>query len=144
MKKGIVKCSNWENESLNEKFKFLSYFYLHGKAESINGFDCCEGNIEVFSNILSMSTRIVTLLMSDNKTYDCLLFSTVNSNRMSGLICLIDDLESIESAYNYYSKRPSLSMYSDDEEYLIENYPETRLLISNLSRLDYNQTKSNK
>jgi hypothetical protein len=137
MKKGIVKCSNWESENFYEKFEFLSYFYLHGKAESINGFDCCEGNIEVFSNILSMSTRIVTLWMANNKTYDCLLFSTVSSHRMSGLICLIDDLEAIESAYNYYSKKPSLSMYEHDEKYLEENYPETRLLISKLRRLDY-------
>jgi len=136
MKKGIVKCSNWEIENSNE-FEFLSYFYLHGKAESINGFDCCEGTIEAFSNIISMSTRIVTLLMADNKTYDCLLFSTVNSNRMSGLICLIDDLEAIESAYNYYSKKPNLLMYGDDEKYLEENYPETKLLISKLRRLDY-------
>ena len=30
----------------------MSWFYLHGNAETLNEFDCCEGNINAFRKIL--------------------------------------------------------------------------------------------
>jgi hypothetical protein len=135
MKRGIIKCSNWEYKNTDVEFRFISYFYLHSKAEEINGYDCCEGDIKTFSDILSMSVRVVNLLMENGNIFHCLLFSTVEENRMKGLICLCDDLDGIKHAYNYFDKKPSLSLYSHDEDFLLESFPETIKLISQLKRI---------
>lgn len=131
MKRGIVKCSNWKT---GRKFRFMSYFYLHCKAQDINNYDCCEGDIETFSDVLSMSLRVVDLLMKNGDIFPCILLTTVKENKMTGLICLCDDLKGIKSAWDYFNKKPSLTLYEHDEKYLKEYFPETRQLISELRR----------
>jgi len=134
MKRGIVKCSNWDYKIKDVEFSFISYFYLHCKAEDINGYDCCEGDIETFSNILSMSLTVVDLLMEDGDVFPCVLFTTVEENKMKGLICMCDDLQGIKSAYKYFDRKPSLSIYEHDDKYLQEYFPQVRQLISELRR----------
>lgn len=135
MKRGIIKCSNWDYKESDKQFRFISYFYLHCKAEDINGYDCCEGDIETFSDIFSMCVKVVDLLMENGDVFPCLLFTSLDKNRMKGLFCLCDDLEGIKSAYSYFDRKPRLTMYDDDEKFLLDNFPQTIQLISELRRL---------
>jgi hypothetical protein len=43
----VIKSSIWDysNESQID-FKFISFSYLHSKAEKICGYDCIEGNFD--------------------------------------------------------------------------------------------------
>jgi len=136
MKRGLIKCSNWDYKITDKQFRFRSYFYLHCKAEHINNYDCCEGDIETFSNIVSMSLRVIDMLMENGDVFSSLLFTSIEENRMKGLICLCDDLEGIKSASKYFDKKPSLDLYDHDEKYLEEYFPQTRKLISKLRRLN--------
>lgn len=134
--KAIAKCSNWDLSPEKAKdFRFASYFYLHGKVEDNNGYDCCEGNLEFFSNIIRKGVSFVTVLMPDNREDVCLLFANFEFNHMTGLICLVNDLESIKSVKNYFkSGNFSFGMVDSEEQILREKYPDTADLIQWLNK----------
>ena len=115
----IVKCSNWDKEG----YAFMSYVYLHGDAEDINGFDCLEGNIEAFRTIMQVCVSCVGLLMPDGSSKDALLIPSFGRRRVEGLVCLLSDRESIKYALKYYTY-VNTDMYQHDFAFLRENYPD--------------------
>ena len=133
MKNSIVKCSNWDTE--DQSFCFASYIYLHGEAQNINGYDCCEGNIEFFRLLLRLSPSLTTLLMQDGTTHRAIVFPYGDMSRhVSGLVCLVSDINGIKSALDYqsyYSSLSSLTLYDDDINELKKNAPEAYKSIVN-------------
>lgn len=128
--KPIIKCSNWDADN-PDTFGFLSYVYLHGDAERLNGFDCCEGNIETFKNIFKMCISCATMVLKDKTEYDVLIIPAFEDRRIKGLICLCDDLSSVKDAVEDYFKYVDTSMYEHDKEFLLSTYPVTYGYITN-------------
>lgn len=134
--KSIIKCSNWDYSG-DIKFGFLSYVYLHGEAEDMSGFDCCEGNMETLKNLLKSSIFSGTLLNKDNTELDVLIIPCYKERRTTGLVCLCTDHESIRHAlFKYYDEyEVSSSMYEHVKEYIYSKYPEIMTIIYEYNRL---------
>jgi len=135
--KSIIKCSNWDYSG-DIKFCFLSYIYLHGEAENMSGFDCCEGNMETIKNLLRNTIFSGTLLTKDNEELDVLIIPCHKEYRSSGLICLCTDHDSIRhTLFEYYDKfEVSSSMYEHEKEKIYSKYPEIMNIIH-----EYNRSK---
>lgn len=134
-RKSIIKCSNWDYEGEIE-FAFMSYVYLHGDAETNSGFDCCEGNIEAFRNIVKNHLYLATLLNKDKTESDVLVIPCFNERRMTALVCLCEDHESIHHALNEYYEGHFIDtcMFEHEKEFLYEKYPKVREVIHNFNR----------
>lgn len=108
------------NERVNTPGYRASYFYLHGEAEYVNGYDICTANGEALGNCLRRGAFLCEVVCNDGNAKDAICFSYFkHGERMSGLICFLDDEESIE----YVAKKESIfsstpSMYTDEEDYL--------------------------
>jgi len=121
-----------------EGFSFLSYFYLHGEAEIINGYDLVEGNMETL--IYALSDRIfpTKLILQDGKEYDGVVISYHKMGRMTGLICLCTDLEHIRHAlFDYDENNEKNTVIKEGQKtWLYSKYPKIRDIVReyNLSR----------
>jgi hypothetical protein len=98
---------------------YIPYFYLHGKAEELNGYDICNGNIETFQRCLHEGAFLCRLHIGDI-IYDAICFSKFDGfDRMQGLVCLLDDDEHIEHAVKDYLKfKRTPRIFPDEEDYL--------------------------
>lgn len=140
MKNRLIKCSNWDIQDFGftSYFTSASWFYLHGKAEDVNNFDCIEANAEALRWMMSSRAFICTLLMKDqeifNFTPNCIGFSWYEDNAMTGLICLLEDLKGIKEALNYGKVKKYTGMLHDDEIFIKENYPEVKKLLAEYRR----------
>ena len=58
----VIKSSIWDysNESQID-FKFISFSYLHSKAEKICGYDCIEGNFDFALKLINF--KIILILI---------------------------------------------------------------------------------
>jgi hypothetical protein len=110
------------NESVDAPGYRPSYFYLHGEAEDVNGYDICTANGEALSNCLRRGAFLCEVVCTDGSTKDAICFSYFkHGERMSGLICFLNDEESIEGVAkkeSIFSDTPS--MYCDEIDYLVE------------------------
>lgn len=121
-----------------EGFSFLSYFYLHGEAEIINGYDLVEGNMETLVYALSDRIFPTKLILQDGNEYDGVVISYHKMGRMTGLICLCTDLEHIRHALFDYddNKLKNTVIEEGQKTWLYGKYPEIRDIVReyNLSR----------
>jgi hypothetical protein len=97
-----------------------NYFYLHKQAENINGYDICMANIEAMKYCLNKGAFLCQISFADDTIKDTICFTSfVEGRRMEGLICLLDDIEGIQSCIEYFNIREMVYMYSDEKEYLL-------------------------
>lgn len=95
-----------------------NYFYLHGKAEQLNGYDICNANAEALSHCLSKGAFLCIVQYADGTQREAICFSVFEHHRMKGLICLLEDLEGILSCFNYFDLKAMPMMFEHEEEYL--------------------------
>lgn len=101
----------------------LSYFYLHGQAETKNGYDCCNGNIEAFSYVIRGVMFLATLVYQDGKKDVCLVVPYPYQGAIQGRVVLIDDLPALDDAMKH--RNNNISMYEHHKEQMKKDYPET-------------------
>ena len=98
---------------------YTPYFYLHGEAERINGYDICKGDSHALSHCLMQSAFLCSLQFTDHSVENAICFSKWNGrNRMEGLVCLLSDEEGIQDAVSYLGFTHIPDMYSNEQEYL--------------------------
>jgi hypothetical protein len=97
----------------------VPYFYLHGEAEKINGYDICNANSEAIADCLRQGAFLCELIFVDGRTEDAICFSKYGYGRMEGLIVLLSDQKHITNAVEYLEFKSIPSMYDDEEKYLI-------------------------
>jgi hypothetical protein len=95
------------------------YFYLHGKAAELNGYDICLANCEALSECTRQGAFLCVVQFQNGTRKKAICFSVFKRNRMEGLICLLKDLEGVISCFSYFNLDTMPSMFSDEEEYLI-------------------------
>lgn len=103
--------------------KRLSYFYLHGKAEELNGYDICNGDIEAFHYALRMGGFLCEVHFTDKSVAEAVCVCKFEFSRMTGLIVLESDVDRLGDLKEFYceGKLPySVPFYTDEEEYLKE------------------------
>jgi len=125
----VVKCSNWDYSNEND-FMFMSQFYLHGKAETLNEYDCVEANITAFSKALRNHVFLTSILMKDGSKLDAIVIPYFKC-RPTGLICLCDDYENIKHALFEYDNHcyKDTCIEESEKQYLYEKYPEFQNII---------------
>lgn len=122
----VIKSSNWDysNESQID-FKFISFSYLHCKAEGLCGYDCIEGNFDFALKLISLRMFPAVLLLEDGTLVDVIVIPYIKHISITSLICLCDDYEGITNAlFGGYPKDVDITMNDDEEKYLFINYPE--------------------
>lgn len=96
------------------------YFYLHAKAEELNGYDICLANCEALSECTRQGAFLCMVQFEDGTQKEAICFSMFKIHRMEGLICLLEDLEGIMSCFPYFDLKRVPSMFSDEQAYLTE------------------------
>ena len=100
--------------------EFASYFYLHGEAEDVNGYDLCMFNQQAQSLCDCQGAFLCEVVCIEGTVKDAICFSYFkHGERMAGLICFLDDERSIEGVSkkaDIFTSTPS--MYFDEVEYL--------------------------
>lgn len=138
MEKYIIIGDKIGEFDIPEDFDFLLYVYLHCDAEEINGYDCCYGNLPVFSKLLGCHLFPCEVQLQDGNTYDALVIPAFVERRIKALVCLCTDIEGIRHAmFEYYSEyNIDTCMEDSQKKILYEKYPEIFKLIReyNLSR----------
>jgi hypothetical protein len=101
---------------------YLPYYYLHGEAENLNGYDICNANDKAFTKALKQGAFLCMIVFTDGTEREGICFSKYNMiNRMEGLVCLLEDDEHIEHAVKQYMEfKHTPSMYTDEEDYMKE------------------------
>lgn len=102
----------------------LPYFYLHGKVERANGYDCCKGDQEAFYLALSAGITLCEIHNNDKSVHDGLMFVKYDRDlkHMNGLIVTMDDHESIIEIKNN-SLYSTNTMYEHQKDILRNIYP---------------------
>lgn len=97
-----------------------NFFYLHRKAEELNGYDTCDANAKALSNCLSKGAFLCMVQYVDGTQREAICFSVFgrDGHRMEGLICLLDDLDGILSCFHYFDLKGMPSIYEHELEYL--------------------------
>jgi hypothetical protein len=111
----------------------LPFFYLHGQAQDVTGYDCCNGNIEAFRYALSFNHFFLadlTFEHTDIPTQRCICFTKTDVGRIAGRIILINDKAAIEQCERWLT----LNGYEHHINELKEKYPETYELIKKISK----------
>ena len=123
----VIKSSIWvhSNESQID-FKFISFSYLHCKAEGLCGYDCIEGNFDFALKLINLRMFLSVLLLEDGTLVDVIVIPYIKHISITSLICLCDDYEGITNALFTYDKdkNVNITMNNDEKEYLFINYPE--------------------
>lgn len=101
----------------------LSYFYLHGRAETKNGYDCCNGNIEAFGYVIRGVIFFASLVYQDGSEDVCLVVPYPYQGAIQGRIVLVDDLPALDDAMAH--RNNNISMYEHHKDRLKKDYPET-------------------
>lgn len=99
----------------------LPFFYLHSIAEKINGYDCCNGNIEAFNYALSAGAFLADLIFVDGRKERCIVTSNLSNGRMHGLIAMLSDIEGVKEIFYDFTDFPC--MYDHFKGELKEKYP---------------------
>lgn len=100
--------------------EFASFYYLHGEADYVNGYDLCTFNEEAESLCSQEGAFLCEVVCIDGTVKDAICFSYLkHGHRMSGLICFLDDEINIE----YVAKKEDIftstpRMFFDEVEYL--------------------------
>ena len=107
------------------KGRFLSYYYLHGQADNMNGYDLCSGDIRVHSKCMVEGIHFVDIKGIEGlpEYAGALLFTHFNHNRMEGLITLISNKDDIISALEYINK-PLRIVYEHEQKAMKVLYPD--------------------
>lgn len=116
-----------------EGFGFASYIYLHGEAETINGYDCCYGNMKTFQRLLTCHLFACEIQLQDGSIHDGIAIPCFVENKVKALVCLCTDTESIKHALTEYFSPKSISttMESSEQDIMYEKYPEIFNIIRN-------------
>ena len=137
-----------QDQSLPTKGIYMPWFYLHGEADCRNDYDLCGGNTETLVRLLIISPFPVGLYLQDGSVFNGIVLPWVDSiaYRVSGLVCILSDVESIKHALyeysDYINKFPKgLQMYDDDIDFIEKNYPETWQILRAYSRCQYNKNE---
>ena len=79
----------------------MSFYYLDGEAEAINGYDICDGNLLAFAFAQSQTTFDAVLVFPDGEEKPCKVSSFFDNHlkRMKGYVWLADD-ESVQPFIN--------------------------------------------
>jgi len=95
-----------------------NYFYLHGKAEELNGYDICSANAPALSYCLLKGAFLCMVQFLDGKQREAICFSVFEHHRMKGLICLLEDLDGILSCFPYFNIDRMPMLFDHEEKYL--------------------------
>jgi len=126
MSKRIVYAVGSERESGDEGI-FANYFYLHGEAETQNGFDLCTMNGRMMASCMTSGIYRACLINEDKSESECLVFSMYHHNSMRGYVVLLDDMQGLEDALRIHNVF-DLS-FTAESEWLTENHPDVRALM---------------
>lgn len=127
----MIYAENLDGEiySENHYTERLSWFYLHGKLEDLNGYDICCGDIEEFQKSMSIGLHLSTVTMVDGSKHDVLVCKKMNNGSVYGLIVALDDTtENLMYCINNVSY---FKIYEHEKERLKLKYPNVWLLIEN-------------
>jgi hypothetical protein len=107
-------------------FKFISFSYLHSKAEELCGYDCIEGNFDFSLKLINLRMFPSVLILEDGKLLDIIVIPYIKHKSISSLICLCDDYEGITNALFAYDKDKiiNIKMDNEEEDYIFKKYPE--------------------
>lgn len=83
-------------EEIKEGF-LCPFVYLHGKLEDINKYDLVKLSEDTYDS-LPLNEEIPCIAVIDGKEYEAKGFFWENPIHKTGLICAIDDIESIKDA----------------------------------------------
>lgn len=120
------------------------YFYLHGRAEELNGFDICNFNDVAMAHSLSNFATLCYIVWYDGTVAEgCavergIILKNFNGRRMEGFVCLLSDHIAIRYCVDQVYGDSPVEMYSLSEKYLkdehryvhsilFKNYYETNL-----------------
>jgi hypothetical protein len=107
------------DSEIEVKGERIPYFYLHGQAQDINGYDICNGNIHAIVNCLEQGAFLCEIEFTNGSVQDAICFCKYSrDSHMTGWIVLLSDFESIIQAVKVYKYDMFPSMYSDEKEYL--------------------------
>jgi hypothetical protein len=123
----LVKSSNWDYPKESQfVFKFISFSYLHSKAEKICGYDCIEGNFDFALKLINLRMFPSILFLEDGKLLDVIVIPYIKHKSITSLICLCDDYEGITNALFAYDKDKiiNIKMDNEEEDYIFKKYPE--------------------
>jgi len=97
-----------------------NYFYLHRKAEELNGYDICDANAEALSDCLRRGAVLCMVQYVDGTQREAICFSVFGRDALhvEGLICLLDDLDGILSCFRYFDLKVMPSIYEHELECL--------------------------
>ena len=85
----------------------LSYFYLHGEAEQMNGFDICNGNIAAFKHCLRVWHFDCTLVIG-RKKYEAVCYTRLDGSHMCGYVVLKSDAQAHKDIERYIKELNSI------------------------------------
>ena len=85
----LVKSSNWDYQKESQFiFKFISFSYLHCKAEELCGYDCIEGNFDFALKLINLRMFPSVLILEDGKLLDVFVIPYIKHKSITSLICL--------------------------------------------------------
>lgn len=118
----------------------MSYFYMHGEAETRTGYDCCNGNLEALRGCMRAGAFIATLEFPDGTQELCIVRSKFSGEgHMSGFVVLLTDIDAIKFAFQKSERFPS--MFEHDKDFLENSYPEANEAIKEVVK-EYSRKKS--
>jgi hypothetical protein len=108
------------NYEIDVEGERIPYFYLHGQAQDINGYDICNGNINAIINCLEQGAFLCELHFIDGRIEDAICFSKYDrgDRQMNGWILLLSDYNGIKQAIEYFEFADTPTMYEDEKEYI--------------------------
>lgn len=115
------------NEDFNKGY-YIGQFYLHGKAEDINGYDIVTMSGDCFYAAMFDNRASLVEIEIKEERYKGLMFSFYHFGRMEGLITLIDDLDAIKDIIKVFPIN-SPTIEEGEKTYLKTHFPNTYNLL---------------
>lgn len=131
MKKAIIYGDS-QAEGFIARGERLSYFYLHGKAEEKNGYDCCNANITAFTYAIRNLLFFAELKYPDGGFNKCIVVPHISCGSINGRIVLINDLPALKDAMAH--RRNEFRMYEHEKQLMKTTYPETYKFLIDLQK----------
>ena len=119
--------SDTSKSKLSKTSYRIPYFYLHGRLEDLNGYDCVNASIETFYVAMRSGVFLVNAIIKA-ESYLSLCICDYSEGCMQGYIVMLDDLEGIKEALSI-NKFTSRSGYCDELAFIREKYPEVHKLL---------------
>lgn len=104
----------------------LEHFYLHGKLETNNGYDICEGNINMLTHCTSTISTICDVYCTDGTIHKAICFKKIQCDQIHGLIVALDDIQGVKEVIKWLKPKTFPSMYDAELKWLYTNYPHIR------------------